>query len=84
MDQLNIAPVLRKRLQIIGSTLRARALDYKIRLSSDLQQFAWPLFANGQLRPIIDKVYDWSDVVEAHRYMESNQSKGMIVLKVTA
>ena len=84
VDQLNIAPVLRKRLQIIGSTLRARDLDYKIRLSSDLQQFAWPLFANGQLRPIIDKVYDWSDVVEAHRYMESNQSKGKIVLKVTA
>jgi putative PIG3 family NAD(P)H quinone oxidoreductase len=81
-DHLNIAPVLRKRLQIIGSTLRARDLEYKIRLSSDLQLFAWPLFANGQLRPVIDKVFDWSEVAEAHRYMESNQSKGKIVLRV--
>jgi tumor protein p53-inducible protein 3 len=82
VDNLNIAPVLRKRLQVIGSTLRARDLEYKIRLSSDLQLFAWPLFANGQLRPIVDKVYDWSEVAEAHRYMESNQSKGKIVLRV--
>ncbi|MEQ8702443.1 MAG: NAD(P)H-quinone oxidoreductase [Phaeodactylibacter sp.] len=82
VDSLNIAPVLRKRLQIIGSTLRARDLEYKIRLSSDLQLFAWPLFANGQLRPIVDKIYDWSEVAEAHRYMESNESKGKIVLRV--
>jgi putative PIG3 family NAD(P)H quinone oxidoreductase len=83
VDHLNISPVLRKRLQIIGSTLRARDLEYKIRLSSDLQLFAWPLFANGQLRPVVDKVYDWSEVAEAHRYMESNQSKGKIVLRIS-
>lgn len=83
VDQLNIAALLRKRLQIIGSTLRARDLEYKIRLSSDLQLFAWPFFANGQLRPVIDKVYDWSEVAGAHRYMESNQSKGKIVLRVS-
>ncbi len=82
VDQLNIAALLRKRLQVIGSTLRARSLEYKIRLSNDLQLFAWPLFANGQLRPVIDKVYDWSEVAEAHRYMESNQSRGKIVLRV--
>lgn len=82
VDGLNIAPVLRKRLQIIGSTLRARDLEYKIRLSSDLQLFAWPLFASGQLRPVVDKVYDWSEVADAHRYMESNQSRGKIVLRV--
>lgn len=82
VETLNIAPILRKRLQVIGSTLRARDLAYKIRLSSDLQLFAWPLFASGQLRPVIDRVYDWSEAAEAHRYMERNQSKGKIMMRV--
>ena len=80
--QLNLGPVLRKRLQIIGSTLRARNLDYKIRLSQDLYHFAWPLFENGRLRPVIDSVFDWKDVSKAHQYMEENRNQGKIVLKV--
>lgn len=82
-EGLNLAPILRKRLQILGSTLRARSLNYKIRLSTDLQKFAWPLFASGALRPVIDRVYDWQETGAAHEYMESNQSKGKIILKVS-
>ena len=81
-DEVNLAPILRKRLHIMGSTLRARDLEYKIRLSQDLQRFAWPLFENGTLKPVVDRVYDWAEVAEAHRHMESNQSKGKIVLRV--
>lgn len=84
VEQANLLPLLRKRLQVIGSTLRARSLAYKIELSQALQQFAWPLFESGQLRPVIDKVYDWREVAEAHRYMESNQSQGKLVLRVGA
>lgn len=80
--EVNLGPILRKRLQIIGSTLRARDLDYKTRLSQDLQRFAWPLFEKGVMQPVVDRVYDWSQVADAHRYMESNQSQGKIVLKV--
>ncbi|HKK78609.1 MAG TPA: zinc-binding dehydrogenase, partial [Phaeodactylibacter sp.] len=79
---LNLGPILRKRLQIIGSTLRARDLDYKTRLSQDLKRFAWPLFEKSVLRPVVDRVYNWSQVADAHQYMESNQSKGKIVLRV--
>lgn len=79
---LNIAPILRKRLHIMGSTLRARTLDYKIALSQALQQFAWPLFESGQLKPIIDSVYEWIEVADAHRYMEANKNQGKIVLKI--
>lgn len=79
---LNIAPILRKRLHIMGSTLRARSLDYKIGLSQALQEFAWPLFESGQLKPIIDSVYDWTEVANAHRYMEANKNQGKIVLKM--
>lgn len=82
LPEVNLAPVLRKRLQIQGSTLRSRSLDYKIRLSKDMCDFAWPLLENRQLKPIIDKVFSWEKVVEAHRYMEANKNVGKIVLKL--
>ncbi|MCO6476107.1 MAG: NAD(P)H-quinone oxidoreductase [Phaeodactylibacter sp.] len=80
--QLNLGPILRKRLQVTGSTLRARSLDYKIRLSQGLYRYAWPLFAEGKLRPIVDTVFDWKDVAKAHRYMEDNRNQGKVILKV--
>ena len=73
LSEANLAPVLRNRLKIIGSTLRSRSLEYKIALAKDLHNFAWELFEKGKLKPIIDSVYDWKEVASAHRYMEEKQ-----------
>ena len=81
-DKLNMGPILHKRLLVAGSTLRARSLDYKARLSKELYEYAWPLFEQGKLRPVIDTVYDWKDVAKAHRYMEENRNQGKVILKV--
>jgi len=81
-DKLNLGAMLRKRLQVIGSTLRNRSLEYKIRLSQDFCRYAWPLFEQGKLRPVIDTVFDWKEVAKAHRYMEESRNQGKIVLKV--
>lgn len=83
ISELEIGSILRKRLQIIGSTLRARTLDYKIALTKDFRLFAWEAFEKGDLKPIVDRIYDWKEVVEAHRYMESNANKGKIVLRIS-
>jgi len=80
--EVNLAPLLRKRLQIVGSTLRARSPEYKIRLTQALYEFAWPAFREGRIHPVIDTVLDWTEVAEAHRMMEANANKGKIVLKV--
>ncbi|MEL6862975.1 MAG: NAD(P)H-quinone oxidoreductase [Bacteroidota bacterium] len=82
LERFHLGPILRKRLHIIGSTLRTRDLSYKIALSQDLKSFAWPLFENGQIKPIIDSVFDWTEVANAHRYMEANRNKGKIVLRI--
>ena len=82
-DPLNLGPVLRKRLQVMGSTLRARSLDYKIRLSQDLYRYAWPLFEQGKLRPVIDTIFDWKEASKAHQYMEDNRNQGKVILKVS-
>ncbi len=81
-ERVNLAPVLRKRLQITGSTLRARSLDYKKRLTADFAAQFWPRFATGELQPIIDSIYDWNEAAEAHRYMEANRNQGKIVLTI--
>jgi NADPH:quinone reductase-like Zn-dependent oxidoreductase len=81
-EGISLAPVLRKRLQITGSTLRSRDLAYKIRLSQALKAFAWQAFAEGRLRPVIDQVLPWTEIAAAHRRMEANQNAGKIVLEV--
>jgi tumor protein p53-inducible protein 3 len=81
-EPLNLLPILRKRLRIMGSTLRARTVDYKARLTADFQQHCWAAFADGRLHPVIDTVYPWEQVADAHRYMETNRNRGKIVLSV--
>ncbi|MFT4569131.1 MAG: tumor protein p53-inducible protein 3 [Saprospiraceae bacterium] len=81
--EVNLANILRKRLKIMGSTLRARSIDYKIALTRDFKEFALPLFQNGDLKPVIDSVYNWKDVIAAHEFMESNKNKGKIILEVS-
>jgi tumor protein p53-inducible protein 3 len=76
----DLSPVLRKRLNIRGSTLRARALDYKIKLTRDFADFALPRFEDGSLKTIIHETFSWEHVAEAHRVMESNANIGNLVL----
>lgn len=77
-----MARVLSRRLQIMGSTLRNRTLDYKINLTQKFKELAWQRFETGELKPVIDTVFDWNDVKLAHEYMEANKNQGKIVLKI--
>jgi tumor protein p53-inducible protein 3 len=80
VKEMDLMPLLRNRLQVIGTTLRNRTQDYKARLVQELRQFAWPLFAQERLRPVIDRVFPIEAVVDAHQYMESNKNQGKIIL----
>jgi putative PIG3 family NAD(P)H quinone oxidoreductase len=82
VNQVNLSKILMKRLQIIGSTLRSRNLDYQIRLTQEFWQFASNNFLVGKFKPVIDSIFEWENVQEAHRYMESNQNAGKIILKI--
>ncbi len=82
VDQLNMGSILFKRLSIIGSTLRSRSREYQSRLTKDFGDFALERFEKGNLKPVIDQVFDWSDVASAHQMMENNKNQGKIVLKI--
>jgi putative PIG3 family NAD(P)H quinone oxidoreductase len=83
VEQLMLGELLRHRWQIIGTTLRARSNAFKAELAAEFWQFAAPKFEQQQLTPVIDKVFDWSEVTTAHQYMEQNQNVGKIVLQVS-
>jgi len=82
VDQINLVNILKKRLNIMGSTLRARSLDYKIKLTQDFSDYTMSELTTGQILPVIDSTYSWHDVANAHRYMEANMNKGKIILKM--
>jgi NADPH:quinone reductase len=77
---LDLGVLLRKRLHLIGTVLRSRPLEEKISLARDFSSAIVPLFGSGRIHPVIDRSFSFSEIAEAHRYMESNQSFGKIVL----
>ncbi len=81
-EAVSMAPILRKRLQITGTTLRARSAAYKQALTADFREKIWPHFADQTLQAVVDTIYDWEEVQAAHRYMASNANLGKIVLTV--
>ncbi|MCG8606122.1 zinc-binding dehydrogenase, partial [bacterium] len=80
--RIDLGVLMRKRLQVIGTVLRARPLEEKIALTNTFAKNALPLFASGKLQPIVDRMFPLEQIEEAHAYMESNQNFGKIVLKV--
>ncbi len=80
--ECDLRALFKKRAQITASTLRSRSLNYKIDLSREFARTLLPLFTTGELQPVVDKVFSWKDVQEAHRYMEANRNKGKIILTI--
>ena len=80
--QLDLMPLMLKRLTLTGSTLRPRKLEFKARIATELQQKVWPLLESGAVRIVIDKAFPLDQAADAHRRMESNAHMGKIVLEV--
>jgi putative PIG3 family NAD(P)H quinone oxidoreductase len=80
VEEMSLIPILKKRLSIMGSTLRSRSLDYKIDLTSDFADRTLKLFENDMLRPVIDSSFNWAKAEQAHQRMQENKNTGKIVL----
>ena len=78
--ELDMRAVMRKRLTIIGTALRARPLEEKIALAREFSDRVIPLFASGLLAPVVDRVESFDRIRSAHALMESNANFGKIVL----
>jgi putative PIG3 family NAD(P)H quinone oxidoreductase len=74
--------VMRKRLRLMGTVLRARSREEKARAVRLFAAQVVPLLERQTVRPVIDSVFDLTDVWRAHERMESNESFGKIVLRI--
>jgi putative PIG3 family NAD(P)H quinone oxidoreductase len=80
--ELNLALMMVKRQQIIGSVLRSRPVKEKGEIVAAFTRTALPRFADRTIVPIVEKVFPLSEVREAHRMMEEDRHFGKIVLRI--
>lgn len=79
--EIDLMPVMLKRLRYMGSTLRSRSDEFKSRVARELEQHVWPFFVRRQLRAVVSDCLALSDAGDAHRLMERGGHAGKIVLK---
>lgn len=77
---IDLKRIMQKRMTITGTLLRSRSLEEKIGLARTFSERIVPMFADGRLKPVVDRVMTFNQVREAHRVMESNDNFGKIVL----
>ncbi len=79
--EVDIRPLLMKRVTLTGSTLRPRSVQEKSEIARELKKEVWPLLDSGTIRPIIFKTFPLKNASDAHRLMESSNHIGKILLK---
>jgi putative PIG3 family NAD(P)H quinone oxidoreductase len=82
--ELNLMPMLAKRLTHTGSTLRSRSIAEKAQIAQELEQHVWPLLQQGKLKPLIFRTFRLEEAAEAHALMEAGTHIGKIVLTTAA
>jgi putative PIG3 family NAD(P)H quinone oxidoreductase len=83
--QVDLSPILRKRLEVIGTVMRTRGLDERVPLVREFAERMLPLFEPHQdrppvLRPVIERVYPMTQLADAHRDLEENATFGKVVV----
>jgi len=80
--QVDLRPLMMKRLTHTGSTLRPRSIAEKAVIAEHLREKAWPLLEQGRAKPIIDSAFPLDQADKAHARMESSAHFGKIVLTI--
>jgi NADPH2:quinone reductase len=78
--EADLGPLLRGRLEVIGTVMRTRRREERVSLVREFGERMLPLFERGELVPVVDRIYSFSEMAEAHRAMESNATFGKVVL----
>lgn len=79
--ELDLGLLLGKRITLIGTVLRSRSLEEKIAVAEAFRRDALPLFEEGRLHPVVDRIFPFDEVRAAHEYVEENRNFGKVVLR---
>ncbi len=80
--EIDISQVMRRRLTMTGSTLRARSADFKAALADEIHRSVWPLLGDGAWKPAMDMSFPLAEASAAHARMEAGAHVGKIVLTI--
>ena len=80
--EIDLMPIMLKRLVYTGSTLRSRPDAFKTEIVRQLHEKVWPLIAKGTIKPLLYKTFSLAQAAEAHRLMESATHIGKIILEI--
>lgn len=80
--ELFLWEIMRRRLTLTGSTLRARSAEFKSLLAKEIAEVVWPEVESGRLRPVIDRTFPLAEAADAHRRMEAGDHVGKIILTI--
>lgn len=80
--EVNLMPVMLKRLTYTGSTLRTRAAAFKARVARELEAQVWPWIESGKIRVVTSRTFPLAEAAQAHALMESSGHTGKILLEV--
>ena len=80
LAEVNFGHVHAKHLTITGSRMRPRSVEEKTEICNSLERFVWPLFETGDITPETSSVFSFTQAAEAHRFMESSNHIGKIIL----
>jgi NADPH:quinone reductase-like Zn-dependent oxidoreductase len=80
--EIDLTPVLRKRLRVIGSVLRSRPLTEKIAITAAFKERVLPLFIDRKIHSVIDSIFPLGEAARAHEHVAANKNFGKVVLQV--
>jgi NADPH:quinone reductase len=80
--EVNLMPLMLKRLTLTGSTLRPRSVAEKAEIAGALEEHVWPHIAAGRIRPVIHQTFPLREAAAAHALMDSSAHIGKIILEV--
>ncbi len=80
--EIDMMPILLKRLIITGSTLRPRSAEFKARIAEKLRTQIWPLIERGEIKPIIAARFSLANAADSHQLIESSKHIGKIILQI--
>ncbi|MEN1973606.1 NAD(P)H-quinone oxidoreductase [Cellulomonas sp. P4] len=78
--EIDLGLLLARRASVIGTTLRSRPLAERTRIVADVRVHAWPLLADGRLRPVVHARLPLERAGDAHRLLDSGEVFGKVVL----
>ncbi len=78
--ELDLGLLMAKRASVIGTTLRARPLAEKEQIVADVRAHAWPMLADGRLRPVVHARLPLDRAADAHRLLDSGEVFGKVLL----